>query len=124
MSISITNTVTPTLGLPNNYQDNQNKRDCVSYFFINNDIYGSYNSDKSYIKLYISIQSSFSTSHFIKIKISDTSVVLTTISGTLQMVKLSYTLDFQDEFSFVKEIGWLSENPKRIYIKREINYGQ
>ena len=121
MTISITNIGTPYLGLSSNYPDNRNKRNCSSNFFINNDIYGSYNSDKSYIKLFISTQNDFSTSHFIKIKASDTTVTLTTISGTLQMIQFSYVLDLQDKLSFIKEIGWLSESPKRIYTKQSLH---
>lgn len=120
MTISITNILTPNLGSAWDYSDNQNKRDCSSSFFINNDIYGSYNSDKSYIKLFISTQSDFSTSHFIKIKTSDTSVTLYTMP-TMQMIQFSYVLDLQDKLSFIKEIGWLSESPKRIYAKQSLH---
>lgn len=121
MTISITNILTPNLGAASDYSDNQNKRDCSSSFFINNDTYGSYDSDKSYIKLFISTQSDFSTSHFIKIKASDATVTLITISGTLQMIQFSYVLDLQDKLSFIKEIGWLSESPKRIYTKQSLH---
>ena len=121
MTISITNAGSPSLGSSSDYPNNRNKRDCLSSFFINNDTYGSYNSDKNYIKLFISIQSDFSTSHFIKIKASDATVTLMTISGTLQMIQFRYILDLQDRLSFIKEIGWLSESPKTIFAKSSLH---